>query len=509
MQINTNILSNLTPEEKELFAILKEVVNKYAPYVTCRVAGGWVRDRLLGKESDDIDIMVDKISGAEFARLVTQYLNVKDPHVVKANPDASKHMETAGADIPLPSGKNIDVDFAMARKEVYNNDSRIPDIKPATAQEDAERRDLTINSCFFNINTGQIEDFTGKGIKDIITNTIRTPLDPLITFRDDPLRIFRCLRFSAKYNWNIDHDTYNAMLDPNLKNDIKRKISKERIKDEIVKMLKGPNPLVAINLLKQTGLFEDIITEAIKGSKFESKLMNLDMNQNNPNHDLTLWDHTVEVIKNVINQYPNSDDEKRVVMILSALMHDLGKLYSDVQTTKDNRTQYIGHENESSLLSQLILKYLKFENTLIEEVAKITESHMVPHSLLNSNQTTLRRFIRNMSEKSLNWLDVLNHAISDAYSKGKIVDQATINDYNQLKQKLEEAYQSMKVEKKKVIPVLNGFEIMKLLNVKPGPIISTVNEYLKELQDENPNVTKEEASEKIKMKFLKQDQNSN
>ena len=509
MKINTNIISNLTEEEKELFDILKKVTNKYVPYVTCRVAGGWVRDRLLGKESDDIDIMVDKISGSDFAKLVTQYLNIKDPHVIKANPDASKHMETAGATIPLPSGKTIDVDFAMARKEVYHDNSRIPDIKPATPEEDAMRRDITINACFFNINTSQIEDFTGKGIRDLITNTIRTPLDPLITFKEDPLRLFRCIRFSAKYNWDIDTDTYNAILNPELKEDIKRKISKERIKDEIVKMIKGPNPIVAINLLKQTGLFEDIISEAIKGSKFESKLSKLDMNQNNPNHELNLWNHTVQVVKNIINQYPNSDDEKRVIMILSAIMHDLGKLYSEVQTSKEGRTQYIGHEAESSLLSQIILKYLKFENSMIEQVSKITESHMIPHTLLNSNPTTLRRFIRNMAEKSISWIDVLNHAISDAYSKSEIPDQNTISDYNQLKQKLEEAYQSMKVEKKKIIPVLNGFEIMQLLNIKPGPIMSTINEYLKELQDENPNITKEEASEKIKEKFLKQDQNIN
>ena len=210
MTINTNISSSLTNDEREVFTILNNVVNKSTSSTTVRAVGGWVRDKVLGIPSDDIDIMVDNMSGEKFARLVTKYLDIKDPHVIVENPEKSKHVETSKTYIPLSSGKTQEIDFARARSEVYPPGSRIPDIQPATAPEDAMRRDLTINSLFYNINTGEIEDFTGKGIKDLVTMTIRTPENPAKTFSDDPLRIFRTIRFAAKYDGQIDPETYAA-----------------------------------------------------------------------------------------------------------------------------------------------------------------------------------------------------------------------------------------------------------------------------------------------------------
>ena len=501
--INLNIKDNLTSEEQELFSILKEVIKKYTPSTLAYVAGGWVRDRLLNKKSDDIDIMVNNVSGADFAKMTTQYMGIKDPHVIKANPNASKHLETAGAAIPLPSGAILDVDFAMARAEVYNDNSRIPEIKPATPEEDASRRDLTINSLLYNIISEKVEDFTGMGIKDLITNTIRTPLDPNKTFQDDPLRIFRCIRFSSKYNGTIDKQTLEAMQNPELKEAILKKVSKERIKEEITKTLKGPNPLIGINLLKSTGILSDLINEAIKGTEYEGKLQELDMNQNNHNHQLSLWDHSMSVVNNLLNQYPDSDDEKRVIMILSGIMHDLGKLYPKIHGQKGEETTYHGHEDESSKLAELILRYLKFENETVVNVSKMVGAHMRPHMFVRNDvsDSTLRRFIRNMAEMSLNWNDVLNHAIADAYSKGIKTDQETINDYNALKQRLEQLYAKMSIVKEKIIPVLNGNEIMQILNIKASPKMKEITEFVKELQDENPNITKEDAKNKLLEKF--------
>ena len=235
MNLVYDINSHLTVDEKEVISILMTVVEKYSPNTTPRFAGGWVRDRMLGIPSDDIDVMLDNISGEIFAGYISQHLGLKDPHTIRANPEKSKNIETAKMYVNLSSGKKQELDFARARKEVYN-DSRVPDIQPASPEEDAQRRDLTINSLFFNIVTRQVEDFTGKGIKDLVSKTIRTPLNPLITFKEDPLRIFRCIRFSAKYDGNIDPETLNAMKDPSLVQDIKQKISRERIGAELQKM---------------------------------------------------------------------------------------------------------------------------------------------------------------------------------------------------------------------------------------------------------------------------------
>jgi tRNA nucleotidyltransferase/poly(A) polymerase len=508
MKIDINIAQNLTQDEKELFAILREVVAKYTPSTQIFAVGGWTRDKLIGIKSDDIDIMLSNIPGEDFARMVTQHMDIKDAHTIKSNPEKSKHITTSKAYIPLSSGKVQEVDFAQARQEVYKEDSRIPEIKPATPQEDAHRRDLTINSCFYDIMKNKLEDFTGMGIKDLVSSTIRTPEDPLKTFSEDPLRIFRTIRFSAKYNGNIDPETYKAMTNPLLRNEIKQKVSKERIGIEFTKTLKNPNPEVALKLLKDTGLWQDIIEEAVRGTKYEGKMAELDLNQQNAHHLLTVWGHTFEVVRNVLNLYPEAEPEKRVTMILAALMHDIGKLYKDIWSESKNHPgsrSYHGHEDESKEISELILKYLKME-PVMDQVSKLAQLHMRPHKFTEGGENSIkamRRFIRQCGEQSLNWMDVFNLAVADAYSKGLEIDPKTVENYKNLELKLQEALASLKpMDSKNIIkPILDGNEIMQILNIKPGPQMKTITEFVKELRDETPDITKEQAAEMLRQKF--------
>ena len=180
----------LTPKEQSLFSLLATITESKGLKITLRVAGGWVRDKLLGQESHDIDIALDTMMGSEFVEIVRTYLvennlaTSKGFGVIKANADKSKHLETATI--------NIDgewIDFVNLRKEDYAADSRVPEIQIGTPTEDAFRRDLTINAMFYNINEGKIEDFTGLGLQDLKDQRIRTPIDPTKTFFDDPLRI--------------------------------------------------------------------------------------------------------------------------------------------------------------------------------------------------------------------------------------------------------------------------------------------------------------------------------
>lgn len=513
MRIDTNIQSRLTPSEKEVFTIIREVIDKHTPSTKAYAVGGWTRDKLLGVDSNDIDIMLDNISGADFAKLVTQHLNIKDPNVIKANPEKSKHITTAKAYIPLSNGEVQEIDFAQARAEVYEEDSRIPTLKPATPKEDAHRRDLTINSIFYSINNNEIVDFTGKGIKDLVSDTFRTPEEPLKTFSDDPLRIFRVIRFAAKYGGNIDEETYKAMMDPSLRDQIKQKISKERMGAEITKMLKNPNPEIALNLLKETGLWQDILSEALVGTPYEGKMETLDMEQNNPHHTLSVWGHTMQVVKNVLDKYPDTDPEKRATMILAALMHDMGKLYTEIHSESKShpgRTSYIGHEKESRTITEHILKYLKME-PFIQQVSGMARYHMRPHfneGSGNAGLKAMRKFIRQMGEKSLNWLDVFNLAVADAYSKGVDIDPETVQTYQNLEVQLQQALASLNpVEDENIKPILNGNEIMQLLNIKPGKWMSEIMEFVKELRDENPDITKEEASQIVKDKYQNIDVN--
>jgi len=508
MNVDTNIQKNLTPDEKEVFSVIREIIAKYTPSTQAFAVGGWVRDKLLKIPSNDIDVMISNMSGEAFAKLVTRHLNLKNAHVIRENPEKSKFITTAKAYIPLSSGVTQEIDFAQARSEVYREDSRIPDLKPATPQEDAYRRDLTINSLFYNINDNKLEDFTGMGIKDLISNTFRTPLEPVKTFSDDPLRIFRVVRLAAKYNGIIDPQTYQAMNNPALRDEIKQKVSKERIGQEFLKMLKNPNPDYALKLLKDTGLWEDIIAEALKGTKYEGKMAQLDMNQNNVNHQLTLWEHTLQVVKNILNKYPEADSEKRITMVLAALTHDLGKLFKDIQgqsKSHPGNTSYLGHADESKNIAEYILKYLRIGDPYIKQVSGLAHSHMRPHHFTEQEQggaRALRKFLRNMGEASLNWLDVFNLAVADAYSKGLEIDPNTVKQYQELEQKLQEAFTTLSPTKDTSIkPILNGNEIMQILNVKPGAWMAEITNFVKELRDENPNITKEEAARLLKEKY--------
>ncbi|KAG2874476.1 hypothetical protein PC114_g25256, partial [Phytophthora cactorum] len=180
---------SLTRAEDSLFSFLEYIQRLYAPETQLRVAGGWVRDKLRGAESEDIDIALDNLMGAKFARHITKFqrdrkLPPSSVGVVKANSDKSKHLEVATVTI-----EGSTVDLVHLRAEEYTLDSRVPEVKFATPEDDASRRDLTINALFYNLHTRQVEDFTGKGVEDLKAGVIRTPREPVQTFLDDPLRV--------------------------------------------------------------------------------------------------------------------------------------------------------------------------------------------------------------------------------------------------------------------------------------------------------------------------------
>jgi hypothetical protein len=199
-----------------------------------------------------------------------------------------------------------------------------------------------------------------------------------------------------------------------------------------------------------------------------------------------------------------------MVMILSALFHDIGKLYQNVWAESKSHAghrSYLGHEEASSKIVELILKYLKIEN-YIKQVVGITSNHMRPHSLVRDEGgiRAMRRFIRIISDQSLEWIDVFNIAVADAYAKDVIKDPETVKDYQELEKKLQEALASIgqlqDPSKKKIGPILDGNEIMQVFNNnKHGSWIKIVMNWLLELQDQEPNISKEDAGKRILKNF--------
>lgn len=218
--------------EEKVFKILLEVVRIKTPETILRVCGGIVRDRLLDiNNSYDIDIAVSNMSGLDFAKLVVEYLEEQDmairmPTVIKANPDQSKHLETAMLEID-----GLSIDFVNLRKETYA-ESRIPTIEFGTIEEDAQRRDLTINALYYNLHTKQIEDYVG-GLHDLEYSYAKTPIDPIQTFIDDPLRIYRCVRFATRYNLLVEDNIIWAAREFKVQEALQNKVSADRIFKEI------------------------------------------------------------------------------------------------------------------------------------------------------------------------------------------------------------------------------------------------------------------------------------
>ena len=255
----------LEPVEATLSRLLLDV----ADYVTrklpaqqsredlvLRFTGGWVRDKLLGKQSHDIDVGISTMTGFQFGTQLKKYLDNHenaeryqqelaeiDPnaakksisiHKIDANPEKSKHLETVTTRI-----FGLDVDLVNLRKEAYAEDSRNPTMEMGTPEEDALRRDATINALFYNLHTREVEDFTKHGLDDMKLKMIRTPLPPYQTFKDDPLRVLRLIRFASRLEYDIDPQSKEAMTDEDIKQALKAKISRERVGKEIEKMMKG------------------------------------------------------------------------------------------------------------------------------------------------------------------------------------------------------------------------------------------------------------------------------
>lgn len=261
-QLHTDI--SLNPTETKIQDALTHFCSHYNKdkppqnQLELRITGGWVRDKLLGRESHDLDIAINVLSGEEFATQFLQFasdegydlgLNCTDIHTIKKNPEKSKHLETCTTKI-----YGLDIDFVNLRNEQYTEDSRVPIIECGTAEEDALRRDATLNALFYNVNRNEIEDLTGRGLTDLQAGILRTPLPPLQTFLDDPLRVLRLIRFAAQFNFTVEPATLQAMTNPELKTALIHKISRERVGVELEKTLKSDNAPYGLRLINYVGL---------------------------------------------------------------------------------------------------------------------------------------------------------------------------------------------------------------------------------------------------------------
>ena len=349
------------------------------------IAGGFVRDKIMGKKSNDLDIVVSLPNGGI---KLAQFLFKKG---FSSRPVIFHRFGTAQVVI---TGHKIE--FVMTRKESYRDKSRKPDVIQGTITEDIYRRDFTINSLIMNIMNGHIQDISGIGIADIKAKIIRATSEPNIIFEEDPLRMLRAIRFAVQLDFIIEKSTMNGII-RNAK--MIENISRERIRDELIKILVSPAPASGIKILVQTGIMQYIIPEIVL----------LDGVQQNKYHDKDVLGHTLQVLQNI------HDD---IILRLSALPHDISK--PQTKTIDAKGIHFYRHEVAGAKRARKILTNLKFPKETIDKVVKLIKHHMRLKSfgdtLKDFSDVAVRRLIFQMGSE-LEPLLSLIHADNISHSK--------------------------------------------------------------------------------------------
>lgn len=436
---------------QELISKIKETIKGTQFENKCFIAGGFVRDLILGKSSKDIDITVEIPNGGI---LLSQFLSEK---LHGTNVVIFERFGTAQVVID-----GNEVEFVQTRKEIYTEGSRKPETAFGTIQEDVFRRDFTINSLLLNISTNEILDLTGKGKEDLEKGIIRTTSEPTSIFREDPLRMLRAIRFSARLGFEIEEETFKAIQCTS--NDLMN-ISKERIQDELMKMLGSSSPTSAIRMLIETNLVVHILPEL----KYT-----LCMSQNEY-HSKDVYNHILDVV----------DHSKPTALHrLAALLHDIGKVNTRT-IDEEGVVHFYGHEKLSAIIAERVMKELKFSTSDIDLVVSAVREHMLFNK--GCSTKTLRKKRMELGEEK--WMFTLDLCEADRLSH---VD----SDITAIK----EARTLTALEKpivKDKLPV-SGDDIMIIFNLKPGKEVGKKLALVRDMLLEDPTLTREVLIDKLK-----------
>jgi poly(A) polymerase len=450
------MLFNATDEEKFLFEIIKNVGSDTG--VMVYIVGGYVRDRLLGRPSKDLDIVCIG-DGIKFAQEVAGYLKPV-PRVV-----VFRRFGTA-----LLKHDDIEIEFVGARKESYRSDSRKPVVEPGSLEDDQNRRDFTINSLAVSLNEanyGEIID-PFNGLVHLEEKLIKTPLDPEKTFSDDPLRMLRAIRFSVQLDFSIDHETFEALS--MCRNRI-RIVSQERITLELEKIMAEPKPSTGFRMMFETGLLSIIFPELADMAGVE--MIRGIGHKDNFYHTLLVLDNVAEKSKNIWLRW-------------AALLHDIAKPATKRFDTENGWT-FHGHEALGAAMVPRIFRKLKLPmDQKMRYVQKLVKLHLRPLSLTNENITdsAIRRLLFDAGDEID---DLLVLCEADITSKNPAKVKRYLKNYRLVREKLIEVEEKDRIRNWQ--PPISGEDIMNAFGIGPskkvGQIKNTIREAILEGEIKN------------------------
>ncbi|CDO70920.1 hypothetical protein BN946_scf184829.g28 [Trametes cinnabarina] len=511
----------LTREEDELCTLLdqcrRHLKETESIETSCRIAGGWVRDKLLGSQCNDIDIALENMMGVPFAERFVDYcrsvknLAVKNVAKIESNPDQSKHLETARTTI-----LGIELDFVNLRSEEYAENSRIPtQVTFGTPLQDAIRRDITINALFYNVHSREVEDHTGKGLDDLRNGIVRTPLPPRETFMDDPLRVLRCIRFASRFGFTMVPELQEAAKDTTIQEALRIKISRERVGEELDKMMGGRNPLLAMDLINNLELYRSVffIPEGL-GIKLSDEpsaslsalkaAMILHVLTNSTSTPSTLsrvpFPSLPPVHPLLLSEFLTQNNPSRRLYLATALTPYDGLTYQQAKGKVRPAVEAVIREglklgaqyhyldgipslfSAAELLQKGVAAYEAGDMDKPERawIGVLLREKTVHNPVTGSYWATSLLFSL-VRELTALWTD--EHLNSEAASQ-------RVAAYNKLASRIEELKLPPAVDAK---PILDGREVVKVLGASPGPWTGQVLASVIEWQLEHPDGSREEC----------------
>ena len=441
-------LEQLLDHQPALYQLIMKISQTSAKSdIRSYLVGGFVRDLLLGKKSKDLDVVVVG-DGLAFADALQKTLRART--IVKYN-------EFGTAMIPL---KDIDLEIVTARKEVYQYDSRKPKVQITNLDEDLKRRDFTINTLAVSVNEDTFGEFIDpfKGLRDIKEQRIVTPLDPRETFFEDPLRMLRAIRFASQLSFHIETNTFEAIKKYAVRIQI---ISKERIRDEFLKIIASPKPSRGIDLIRESGLMTYLFPELIE-------LRGVEVYGKHKHKDV--YEHTLEALDNIA---ATSDD---IMLRLAVLFHDIAKPRTK-RFVEETGWTFHGHEEAGAKMFENIGRKLRLPVRDIKRIAKLIRLHLRPIAVAGEEVTDSA--IRRMMVEIGDDIDaLLSLCRADITSKNKDRVKRYLTNFEQVAQRIGEVEEKDKL--RNFHSPLDGNAIMRMFNLRPGPEVGKIKNHIEE-----------------------------